>query len=65
VPDGGVWVAFADTLAAWGTIRNLPDAAPFSTVELKANVTASAAPRIEKDGRLAAFFTCTQMILGR
>jgi acyl-coenzyme A thioesterase PaaI-like protein len=64
-----------------------PGGVPFSTVELKANVTASAAPgdelvgvartlhrggrtqvwevRIEKDGRLAAFFTCTQMILGR
>ena len=87
IVHGGVWVAFADTLAAWGTIRNLPDGAPFSTVELKANVTASATPgdelvgvarplhrggrtqvwevRIETRGRLAAFFTCTQMVLGR
>jgi 1,4-dihydroxy-2-naphthoyl-CoA hydrolase len=82
---GGVWVAFADTLAAWGTMRNLGDGAPFSTVELKANVVAAgregdlldgvARPlhrgartqvwevRIERGERLAAFFTCTQMIL--
>lgn len=83
---GGVWVAFADTLAAWGTIRNLPDGVPFTTVELKANVVAAAREgdeltgvgrplhrgrrtqvwevRIESGGRLAAFFTCTQMVLG-
>jgi 1,4-dihydroxy-2-naphthoyl-CoA hydrolase len=87
IVHGGVWVAFADTLAAWATIRNLPDDTPFSTVELKTNVLASAQPgdeltgvarplhrggrtqvwevRIEKDGRLAAFFTCTQMVLRR
>lgn len=35
---GGVWVAFADTVAAWGTMRNLPAGANFSTVELKVNV---------------------------
>jgi 1,4-dihydroxy-2-naphthoyl-CoA hydrolase len=80
---GGVWVAFADTVAAWGTRRNLPDGHDFTTVELKTNVLsparagdellATARPlhrgrrtqvwevRIEKDGRLAAFFTCTQM----
>ena len=85
VVHGGVWVAFADTLAAWGTIHNLGDDAPFSTVELKANVVAAgregdvlhgvARPlhrgartqvwevRIERGERLAAFFTCTQMIL--
>ena len=82
---GGVWVAFADTVAAWGTFRHLPEGADFTTAELKANVfaagrvgdvlTAIGRPlhvgrrtqvwevRIAKDGRNAAFFTCTQMIL--
>jgi 1,4-dihydroxy-2-naphthoyl-CoA hydrolase len=80
---GGVWVALADTVAAWGTMRNVPDGHDFTTVELKTNVLSSARSgdellatarplhrgrrtqvwevRIEKDGRLAAFFTCTQM----
>ena len=40
---GGAWVAFADTVAAWGTLRNLPDGRGFTTVELKINVLASAA----------------------
>jgi 1,4-dihydroxy-2-naphthoyl-CoA hydrolase len=84
---GGVWVAFADTVAAWGTIRNLPTADGFTTVELKTNVLGAAREgdelvgtarplhrgsrtqvwevRIEKAGSLAAFFTCTQMLLGR
>jgi uncharacterized protein (TIGR00369 family) len=35
---GGVWVAFADTVAAWGTMRHLPPGHDFTTVELKANV---------------------------
>jgi 1,4-dihydroxy-2-naphthoyl-CoA hydrolase len=35
---GGVWVAFADTVAAWGTMRNLPPGHNFTTVELKVNV---------------------------
>src|SRR5437764_4809044 len=35
---GGVWVAFADTVAAWGTMRNLTPGAGFTTVELKVNV---------------------------
>lgn len=39
---GGVWVAFADTVAAWGTIRHLPPGHDFTTVELKTNVFASA-----------------------
>lgn len=39
---GGVWVAFADTVAAWGTIRNLPEGHNFTTVELKTNVFAAA-----------------------
>jgi 1,4-dihydroxy-2-naphthoyl-CoA hydrolase len=39
---GGVWVAFADTVAAWGTLRNLPKGHDFTTVELKTNVFAPA-----------------------
>jgi uncharacterized protein (TIGR00369 family) len=38
----GVWAGFADTVAAWGTIRNLPADGGFTTVELKVNVLASA-----------------------
>ena len=38
---GGVWVALADTVAAWGTLRNLPAGHDFTTVELKTNVFAS------------------------
>jgi len=38
----GAWVGFADTVAAWGTIRNLPADAGFTTIELKVNVLASA-----------------------
>jgi 1,4-dihydroxy-2-naphthoyl-CoA hydrolase len=38
---GGVWVAFADTVAAWGTMRNLAPGQNFTTVELKVNVFAS------------------------
>lgn len=38
---GGVWVAFADTVAAWGTLRNLPPGDRFTTVELKINVFAA------------------------
>ena len=39
---GGAWVALADTVAAWATLRHLPDGTGFSTVELKTNVFASA-----------------------
>jgi len=39
---GGVWVALADTVAAWGTLRNLDPGFDFTTVELKINVFASA-----------------------
>jgi 1,4-dihydroxy-2-naphthoyl-CoA hydrolase len=39
---GGVWVAFADTVAAWGTIRRLPEGHDFTTVELHTNVFAAA-----------------------
>ena len=38
----GAWVGFADTVAAWGTIRNLPPDAGFTTIELKVNVLAPA-----------------------
>ena len=83
---GGVWVAFADTVAAWGTMRNLPPEDSFTTVELKVNVFASGVVgdelvgrgeplhrgrrtqvwevRIDKAGKLAATFLCTQMVLG-
>lgn len=39
---GGAWTAFADTVAAWGTMRNLPADRGFTTVELKLNVFAAA-----------------------
>jgi 1,4-dihydroxy-2-naphthoyl-CoA hydrolase len=83
---GGVWVAFADSVAAWGTMRNLQAGSNFTTVELKINVFAAATEgdelvgrgeplhigrrtqvwevRVEKAGRLAANFLCTQMVLG-
>ncbi len=82
---GGAWVAFADTVAAWGTLRHLPEGSGFTTVELKINVITSAGDgdqltalgeplhvgsrtqvwqvRVFKDERLAASFTCTQMVL--
>jgi 1,4-dihydroxy-2-naphthoyl-CoA hydrolase len=41
---GGVWAALADTVAAWGTLRNLPAGYDFTTVELKLNVFAAAGP---------------------
>jgi 1,4-dihydroxy-2-naphthoyl-CoA hydrolase len=40
---GGAWVALADTVAAWGTLRHLPLGRGFTTVELKMNVLASSA----------------------
>jgi 1,4-dihydroxy-2-naphthoyl-CoA hydrolase len=39
---GGVWVAFADTVAAWGTFRHLEPGYDFTTSELKTNVFAAA-----------------------
>ncbi len=39
---GGAWVALADSVAGWGTLRNMPPGHDFSTVELKMNVFASA-----------------------
>jgi uncharacterized protein (TIGR00369 family) len=41
---GGVWVAFADTVAAWGTFRHLEPGNDFTTAELKANVFAAGLP---------------------
>jgi 1,4-dihydroxy-2-naphthoyl-CoA hydrolase len=41
---GGVWAAFADTTAAWGTWRNLPPGHDFTTIELKLNVFAAGRP---------------------
>lgn len=38
---GGAWVAFADTIAAWGTMRNLPPGHDLTTIELKTNVFAA------------------------
>jgi 1,4-dihydroxy-2-naphthoyl-CoA hydrolase len=38
---GGAWVAFADTIAAWGTMRHLDGARGFTTAELKVNVFAA------------------------
>jgi uncharacterized protein (TIGR00369 family) len=82
---GGAWVAFADTIAAWGTRRHLPEGANFTTVEMKINVLATAGEgdeltavaeplhvgrrtqvwqvRIFRGARLAASFTCTQLVL--
>jgi uncharacterized protein (TIGR00369 family) len=39
---GGVWVAFADSVAAWGTMLNLAAGESFTTSELKVNVFAAA-----------------------
>jgi uncharacterized protein (TIGR00369 family) len=41
---GGVWTAFADTVAAWGTSRNLDPGGNFTTVEMKTNVFRSGRP---------------------
>jgi 1,4-dihydroxy-2-naphthoyl-CoA hydrolase len=82
---GGVWVAFADTVAAWGTLRHLPSGHDFTTAELKTNVFAAAGAgdvltavgrpvhvgrrthvwevRTASNGRHAALFVCTQMVL--
>jgi 1,4-dihydroxy-2-naphthoyl-CoA hydrolase len=39
---GGVWVAFADTVAAWGTLRRMPPGHDFTTIEMKLNVFTAA-----------------------
>jgi 1,4-dihydroxy-2-naphthoyl-CoA hydrolase len=38
---GGVWAALADTVAAWGTWRNMPPGNDFTTLEMKLNVFAA------------------------
>ncbi len=38
---GGIWSAFADTVAAWGTMRLLEPGSDFTTVEMKTNVFAA------------------------
>ena len=38
---GGVWAALADTVAAWGTWRNLSPGHDFTTLEMKLNVFAA------------------------
>jgi uncharacterized protein (TIGR00369 family) len=47
---GGVWVAFADTIAAWGTMRHLAEGHGFTTAELKINVFAAGEPGDELTG---------------
>jgi 1,4-dihydroxy-2-naphthoyl-CoA hydrolase len=47
---GGAWVAFADTVAAWGTMRHLASDVGFTTVELKANVFTAGRPGDELIG---------------
>jgi uncharacterized protein (TIGR00369 family) len=41
---GGVWAGFADTVAAWGTMRLIEPPGSFTTVELKTNVFAAGRP---------------------
>ena len=47
---GGIWVAFADTIAAWGTMRNRPPGQGFTTAELKMNVFTAGVPGDELVG---------------
>jgi uncharacterized protein (TIGR00369 family) len=44
IVHGGAWTAFADTVAAWGTMRNVPEGTDFSTVEMKTNVFRAGRP---------------------
>jgi uncharacterized protein (TIGR00369 family) len=41
---GGVWVALADSVAAWQTFRHLPPGYDFTTIEMKLNVLAAGRP---------------------
>jgi uncharacterized protein (TIGR00369 family) len=41
---GAAWVALADSVAAWQTIRHLPRDHGFTTVEMKLNVFAAGQP---------------------
>jgi 1,4-dihydroxy-2-naphthoyl-CoA hydrolase len=47
---GGVWVAFADSIAAWGTMLNLAPGESFTTAEMKINVFTSATTGDELTG---------------
>jgi 1,4-dihydroxy-2-naphthoyl-CoA hydrolase len=38
---GGTWVALADTVAAWQTLRHLPEGHDFTSIEMKLNVLAA------------------------
>jgi uncharacterized protein (TIGR00369 family) len=50
---GGVWVALADTVAAWATISRLPAEHDFSTAEMKVNLfgVARAGDLLEADAQ--------------
>jgi 1,4-dihydroxy-2-naphthoyl-CoA hydrolase len=41
---GGVWVALADSVAAWQTFRHLPPGHDFTTIEMKLNVLGAGRP---------------------
>jgi 1,4-dihydroxy-2-naphthoyl-CoA hydrolase len=41
---GGAWVALADSVAAWQTIRQLPPDHGFTTIEMKLNVFGAGLP---------------------
>ena len=41
---GAAWVALADSVAAWQTLRHLPPDRGFTTVEMKLNVFAAGQP---------------------
>ena len=41
---GGAWIALADSVAAWQTLRHLPPGHGFTTVEMKLNVFAAGKP---------------------
>ena len=41
---GGAWVALADSVAAWQTIRHLPEGHDFTTIEMKLNVFGAGRP---------------------
>ena len=44
VVHGGVWVALADSVAAWQTFLHLPSGHDFTTIEMKLNVMGAGLP---------------------
>ena len=44
VVHGGVWVALADSVAAWQTFLHLPPGHDFTTIEMKLNVMGAGLP---------------------